>query len=137
MGDSLNLSAAVREQAAHADGDGDARRLRKLMEADGLTDAAHVALIAEGAATGQCHGPFLMSLVTAGHEIESEVGVCKNGEGVQRFCRLHEVGVCKNGEGVQRFCRLHEVGVCKNGEGVQRFRRLHRSLPPKPRFRFG
>ena len=134
MGDSLNLSAAVREQAAHADGDGDARMLRKLMEADGLTDAAHVALIAEGAATGQCHGPFLMSLVTAGHEIES---VCKNGEGVQRFCRLHEVGVCKNGEGVQRFCRLHEVGVCKNGEGVQRFCRLHRSLPPKPRFRFG
>ena len=28
--------------------------------------------------------------VTAGHEIENEAGVCKNGENKWRFCRLHQ-----------------------------------------------
>ena len=30
-----------------------------------------------------------MSKVTAGHETESETGVCNSGESVSRFCLLH------------------------------------------------
>ena len=30
------------------------------------------------------HGPFIMSQVTAGHELDSEAGVCKNSKSAQR-----------------------------------------------------
>ena len=43
-------------------------------------DSQNVALICR---------PFLMSWVTTSHEIEREVGMCKNGESVYKCCCLH------------------------------------------------